>query len=122
MIMKITTFNRVYIFLDIEKVQKGSRFRFQIIQHCYTLEYGKKQQLNEFIMDKLLKVADKQAYNQTSSQNFEFDENLFQQFMSKNPLWDYHCMAQEEYLQKTKSEKEQLLSTYYIHMKKGEKH
>ena len=91
--MKITTFNRVYIFLDIEKVQKRSRFRFQIIQHCYTLEYGKKQkqQLNGFIMDKMLYVADKQAYNQTSSQNFKFDENLFEQFMSKNPLWDYHC-------------------------------
>ena len=73
-------------------------------------------------MDKLLQVADKQTYNQTSSQNFEFDENLFQQFISKNSLWDYHCMAQEEYLQKTKSEKEQLLSTYYLHMKNGEKH
>ena len=44
-------------------------------------------------MDKLLQVADKQAYNQTSSQNFEFEENLFQQFMSMNPLWDYHCMT-----------------------------
>ena len=37
-------------------------------------------------MDKLLQVAEKQAYNQTSSQNFEFDENLFQPFMSKSPL------------------------------------
>ena len=73
-------------------------------------------------MDKLLKVADKQAYNKTSSQNFEFDENLFQQFMSKNSLWDYHCMTQEEYLQKTKSEKEQLLSSYYNHMENSEKH
>ena len=73
-------------------------------------------------MDKLLKVADKQAYNQTSSQNFEFDENLFQQFMSKNSLWDYHCMTQEEYLQQTKSEKEQLLSSYYNHMENSEKH
>ena len=73
-------------------------------------------------MDKLLKVADKQTYNQTSSQNFEFDENLFQQFMSKNSLWDYHCMTQEEYLQKTKSEKEQLLSSYYNHMENSEKH
>ena len=51
-------------------------------------------------MDKLMKVADKQAYNQTSSQNFEFDENLFQQFMSKNSLWDYHCMTQEEIFRK----------------------
>ena len=73
-------------------------------------------------MDKLLQVADKQAYNQTSSQNFEFDENLFQQFMCKNLLWDYHCMIQEEYLQKTKSEKEQVFSKYYNHMKNGEKH
>ena len=98
--MKLNTFNRVYIFLDIEKVKKGSRFCFQIIQHCYTLEYRKKQQLNRFIMDKLLQVGVKQAYNQTSSQNFESDENLFQQFMCKNPLWDYHCITQEEYLQK----------------------
>ena len=73
-------------------------------------------------MDKLLQVAEKQAYNQRSSQNFEFDENLFQPFMSKNPLQDYHCMTQEEHLQKTKSENEQLLSTYYINMKNGEKH
>ena len=58
-------------------------------------------------MDKLLQVADKQAYNQTSSYNFEFDGSLFRQFMSKNPLWDYHCITQEEYLQKAKSEKEQ---------------
>ena len=73
-------------------------------------------------MDKFLKVADKQAYNQTSSHSFEFDENLFQQFMSKNLLWDYHCITQEEYLQKAKSEQEQLLSMYYLHMKNGEKH
>ena len=73
-------------------------------------------------MDQLLQVAEKQAYNQISSQNFEFDENLFQQFMSMNPLWDYHCMTQEEYLQKTKSEKEQILSTYYINMENSEKH
>ena len=31
-------------------------------------------------------------------------------------------MTQEEYLQKTKSEKGQLLSTHYIHMKIGKKH
>ena len=41
--------------------------------------------------------------------------------MSKNPLWDFHCITQEEYLQKTKSEKEQLLSSYYVQMKNGEK-
>ena len=31
-------------------------------------------------------------------------------------------MTQEEYLQKTKSEKEQLLSSYYNHMENSEKH
>ena len=39
--------------------------------------------------------------------------------MSKNPLWDFHCIMQEEYLQKTKSEKEQFLSSYYVQMKNG---
>ena len=73
-------------------------------------------------MDKLLQAAEKQASNQTSCQNLEFDEKFFQQFMSKNLLWDYHCMTQEEYLQKNKSEKEQLFLTYYIHMKNGEKY
>ena len=42
--------------------------------------------------------------------------------MSMNPLWDYHCITQEDYLQKIKSEKHELLSTYYINMKNGEKH
>ena len=42
--------------------------------------------------------------------------------MSKNPLWDFHCITQEEYLQKSKFEKKQLLSSYYLQMKNGEKH
>ena len=73
-------------------------------------------------MDTLLQAAEKQASNQTSCQNLEFDERIFLQFMSKNPLWDCHCMTQEEYLQKTKSEKEQIFLTYYIHMENDEKH
>ena len=73
-------------------------------------------------MHKLLQEAEKQASNQSLCQNLEFDEKLFQQFMSKNPLWDFHCITQEEYLQKTKSEKEQLLSSYYVQMKNSEKH
>ena len=73
-------------------------------------------------MDKWLQEAEKQASNQSSCQNLEFREKLFQQFMSKNPLWDFHCITQEEYLQKTKSEKEQLLSSYYAQLKNNEKH
>ena len=74
------------------------------------------------MMHKLLREAEKQASKQSSCQNLEFDEKLFQQFISKNPLWDFHCITQEEYLQKTKSEKEQLLSSYYVQMKNSEKH
>ena len=114
--------NHVYTFLNNEKVQKDSRFWFHIIQHCYMVEYSKNKLLNGFNMDKSLQAAEKQASNHMSRQNLEFDENVFQQFMSKNPMWDYHCMTQEEYLQKTKPEMEQLLSTYYVQMKNGEKH
>ena len=39
-------------------------------------------------MDTLLQAAEKQASNQTSCQNLEFDEKFFQQFMSKNLLWE----------------------------------
>ena len=73
-------------------------------------------------MDKLLQEAEKQASNQSSCQNLEFDKKLFQQFMYKNQLWDFHCITQEEYLQKTKSVKGQLLSSYYVQMKNGKKH
>ena len=73
-------------------------------------------------MDKWLQEAEKQASNQSSCQNLEFQEKLFQQFMSKNPLWDFHCITQEEYLQKTKSEKEQLPSSYYVQLKNSKKH
>ena len=49
-------------------------------------------------MHKLLQEAEKQASNESLYQNLEFDEKLFQQFMSKNPLWDSLCITQEEYL------------------------
>ena len=42
--------------------------------------------------------------------------------MSKNPLWHFHCITQEEYRQKTKSGKEQLLLSYYVQLKNGGKH
>ena len=120
--IKINMVNHVYTFLNNEKVQKDSRFWFHFIQHYYMVEYSKNKLLNGFNIDKSLQAAEKQASNQMSRQNLEFDENVFQQFMSKNPMWDYHCMTQEEYLQKTKPEMEQLLSTYYVQMKNGEKH
>ena len=70
-------------------------------------------------MDKLLKVADLQAsqsYSATSAA--DFDEHLSQQFMLKNPVWDFHCVSRN--LQRSKSDKEQRLLKYYNQMKMGE--
>ena len=47
-------------------------------------------------MDKLLEAADQQASSATTTSVAEFDENLFQQFMTKNPIWDFHSISREE--------------------------
>ena len=57
-------------------------------------------------MDKLLLAADKQANNVACVQTLDVGKNLFQQFMPVNPLYEYHCTTQEEYLQNRKSDKE----------------
>ena len=70
-------------------------------------------------MDKLLKVADLQA-SQSNSAISDFDENLFQQFMLKNPVLDFHGVSRDEYLRTSKSDKEKRLLQYYNNMQKGE--
>ena len=58
-------------------------------------------------MDKLLESVDKQAFLAFSvSSLIDFDQNLFQQFMQKNPVWDFHGISGEEYLLKRKAEKQ----------------
>ena len=42
-----------------------------------------------------LEVADQQASSATSI--VEFDEKLFQQFMTKNPVWDFHSISRDDY-------------------------
>ena len=68
-----------------------------------------------------MKVADLQAsqYNSATSAA-DFDEDIFQQFMLKNPVWDFHCISRDEYLQRSRADKEQLLLKYYNQMKMGE--
>ena len=66
-------------------------------------------------MDKLLEVVDKQAYS--SMTVADFNENLFQQFMSKNPVGDFHAISRDDYLRKGKAVKAQLLLNYYKQMK-----
>ena len=71
-------------------------------------------------MDKLLEVADQQASSATTTSIEDFDGNSFQQFMIKNPVWDFHCISRDEYLRKSKAEKEQLVLQYYSKMEMGE--
>ena len=70
-------------------------------------------------MDKLLEVADKQA--SPSMTVADFDENLFQEFLSGTPVWDFCAISKDDCLRKSKADKEQLLLNYYKQMKIGEK-
>ena len=58
-------------------------------------------------MKNLLEVADKQG--SLSMTIAIFDENLFQQFMRKNPVWNFYAISRDNYLCKSKADKEQLL-------------
>ena len=40
--------------------------------------------------------------------------------MIKNPVWNFYCISRDEYLQRSKADKEQLLLKYYNQMKMGE--
>ena len=68
-------------------------------------------------MDKLLGDVNLQASQSNSATSApDFDENLFQQFMLKNPVWDFHCISSNGYLQRSKIDKGHLLLKYYINM------
>ena len=58
-----------------------------------------------------MEVVDQQVSSATSVA--DFDENLFQQFMNKNPVWDFHGISRDEYLCKSKADKQQLVLHYY---------
>ena len=66
-----------------------------------------------------MEVAYKQA--SLSMTAVDFNENLFQQFMSKNPVLEFHVISRDQYLCKSKADKEQLVLQYYNKMKMGEK-
>ena len=77
-------------------------------------------------MDKLMEIADQHATaanisNSTPSVN-DFNQELFDGFMQKNPIWDFYQVSKDEYLSKSKEEKFSLLNNYYRHMKDGEKY
>ena len=74
-----------------------------------------------WIISKLLEVADLQASQSNSATSAaNFNDNLFQQFMLKNLLWGFHSISRDEYLQRSKADKEKLLLKYDNNMQKGE--
>ena len=71
-------------------------------------------------MDKILESANQQASLAVAAAEEQFDERLFQQFMEKNPIWDFPSLSQEEYVAKGGEEKLLLIKKYYNDMKNGE--
>ena len=70
-----------------------------------------------------MKAADLQASQSNSATSAaDFDENLFQQFMLKNTVWDFHCILWDEYLQRSRAGREQFLLKYYNQMKMESKY
>ena len=49
------------------------------------------------VMGKLLEAVDQQAplAASTATAEEQVDEVLFQQFISKNPVWDFHSLSKE---------------------------
>ena len=87
--------------------------KFSISNHSSLVLVSKEIRL-DFIMNKLLESVDKQAFLACSVSSLtDFDQNLLQQFMQKNSVWDFHGVTREEYLHKSKAEKEQLVLSYY---------
>ena len=48
-------------------------------------------------MEKLLELADQQPTTSEVTTAEQINEELFKQFLSKNPVWDFHCISREEY-------------------------
>ena len=49
----------------------------------------------------------------------QINEDLFKEFLSKNPVCDFHNISREEYIAKSNSGKESLIIKYYNEMVKG---
>ena len=73
-------------------------------------------------MERLLEFVNQQASSAKTNTVVEeqFDEGLFQQFMSKNPVWDCHSLTKKQYLAKSRDQKLELMKDYYYTMKNGE--
>ena len=63
----------------------------QLPQLKYTLYRGTTATQN--IIDRLLEAADQQASSVRVAE--DFDKLLFQQFMSKSPIWDFQLLSRD---------------------------
>ena len=74
-------------------------------------------------MEKLQETVDQQAsvavvYAEAEEQ---FDDRQFQQFVARNPVWDFHSLSKEQNMAKGKEEKLSHIGKYYYEMKNGER-
>ena len=62
-------------------------------------------------MEKLLESVDQQASSAVAGTAVEeqFDEGLFQQFMAKSPIWDFHSLTKVQYIAKGRDDKIELM-------------
>ena len=67
-------------------------------------------------MDRLLESVDQQASSAALNTAVEeqLDEGLFQQFMTKNLVWDFHSLTKEQYLAKGRDKKLELMKNCII--------
>ena len=66
-------------------------------------------------MEKFLQMVDQTTEVSNTQQ---MSEGLFKEFLSKNPVWDFHNISREECIAKPNSEKESLILNYYNEMVK----
>ena len=69
-------------------------------------------------MEKFLTMVEDTTSSEISNIN-QMDENLFNEFLQKNSIWDFHNMSRNEYTIKSASEKQILIIKYYNEMKNG---
>ena len=87
------------------KRYKREIFNFKSFFTCFSQWIiSKKIPLDILTMEKLLQAVNKQASLVSKVPLVEFDEKNFQQFMLKNPVWDFHGVSREDYLTKRLSE------------------
>ena len=65
-------------------------------------------------MESLIKATENY---QTVAKKEEIDIDLFNEFMKKLSIWDYHCITREHYLSFSTNEKEDMIKKFYYQMK-----